>query len=177
MQDDSQDRVTLSIDEARTLAQSALRRLGFNANEASIVADHVVDAALCGYEYSGLPKLLNIAEHDRMHQPRRPIETLHETPVSARLDGGNTNGMLAMVHATDVAIAKARRAWLRRRRHQQHLDERPQRVLRRADRPRGADRLAHGQLAAAGRAAGCCTRRDRHEPDRVRLSVTKPSRW
>jgi LDH2 family malate/lactate/ureidoglycolate dehydrogenase len=107
MQDASQDRITLSIGEARALAQSTLGRLGFNTNEASIVADHVVDAALCGYEYSGLPKLLNIAEHDRMREPRRPIETLHETPVSARLDGGNTNGMLAMVHATDVAIAKA----------------------------------------------------------------------
>lgn len=95
------------MDEARALAQSALHRLGFDPEEAVIVADHVVDAALCGYEYSGLPKLLNVAEHVRMREPRRPLVTLHETPVSARLNGGNTNGMLAMVRATDIAIAKA----------------------------------------------------------------------
>ena len=103
----SQDRISLSADEARALAQAALGRLGFDPKEAGIVADHLVDAALCGYEYSGLPKLLNLAESERMREPRRSIETLHETPVSARLDGGNTNGMLAMVRATDIAIAKA----------------------------------------------------------------------
>ena len=101
------DRVALGVDAARSLAQSVLVGLGFDADEAAIVTDHVVDAALCGYEYSGLPKLLNIAEHSRMREPRRPIETRHETPVSARLDGGNTNGMLAMLRATDIAIAKA----------------------------------------------------------------------
>jgi LDH2 family malate/lactate/ureidoglycolate dehydrogenase len=106
--DASQNRMTLSVDEARELARSALARLGFDQEEAAIVADHVVDAALCGYEYSGLPKILNVAEHVRMREPRRPIVTLHETPVSARLNGGNTNGMLAMVRATDIAIAKAR---------------------------------------------------------------------
>ena len=107
MQESSQHRVRLNANEARSLAQSALGRLGFDPEESGIVADHVVDAALCGYEYSGLPKLLNLAEHHRMREPRYPIEPLHETPVSARLDGGNTNGMLAMVRATDVAIAKA----------------------------------------------------------------------
>jgi LDH2 family malate/lactate/ureidoglycolate dehydrogenase len=101
------DRILLGVDEARRLAEDALRPLGFDADEASIVADHLVDAALCGYEYSGLPKLLNVAEHDRIREPRRPIVALHETDVSARLAGGNTNGMLAMLRATDVAIAKA----------------------------------------------------------------------
>jgi len=102
------DRISLSVDEAHALARHALMSLDFNADEASIVADHVVDAALCGYEYSGLPKILNLAEHPAMHQPRRAIRTLHETPASARLDGGNTNGMLAMRRATDIAIDKAR---------------------------------------------------------------------
>ena len=102
------DRIALRVDEARTLAHEALKALDFDDDEAAIVADHVVDAALCGYEYSGLPKILNLAEHPAMRQPRRAIRALHATPVSARLDGGNTNGMLAMRHATDVAIEKAR---------------------------------------------------------------------
>src|SRR5918993_1121783 len=100
-------RVTLSVEEAHALARRALSSLGFDADEATIVADHVVDAALCGYEYSGLPKILNLAEHPGRRHPRRPLTAVHETNVSARLDGGNTNGMLAMVRATDIAIAKA----------------------------------------------------------------------
>ena len=37
------------------MAEAVLGRIGYDAEEARIIADHVVDAALCGYEYSGLP--------------------------------------------------------------------------------------------------------------------------
>ena len=50
-----------------------MRGIGYAADEARILADHVVDAALCGYEYSGLPKLLNVAEHPRFKAPRSPL--------------------------------------------------------------------------------------------------------
>lgn len=63
-------RIHLSVDEARALGEQALQRIGYDAEEAAIVADHVLDAALCGYEYSGLPKILNVAEHRRLRQPR-----------------------------------------------------------------------------------------------------------
>jgi len=104
----SRDRVRLSAGEAQALAEKALARIGYDAEEARIVADHVVDAALCGYEYSGLPKILNVAEHRRLRQPRRAMRALHDTPVSALFDGGNNNGMVAVYRATQVAIAKAR---------------------------------------------------------------------
>src|SRR2546430_12592884 len=65
MPTDSAARVHLSVAEARTLSERAMRGIGYDAEEARILADHVVDAALCGYEYSGLPKLLNVAEHAR----------------------------------------------------------------------------------------------------------------
>lgn len=101
------DRIRLSVAEARDHAERAMRGIGFDAEEASIVADHAIDAALCGYEYSGLAKLLNIREHPRFKQPRRPIRVLRETEVSALYDGGNNVGMLAMYHATRGAITKA----------------------------------------------------------------------
>lgn len=104
----SQGRVRLSAAEAQTLAEQALAKIGYDAEEARIIADHVVDAALCGYEYSGLPKILNVAEHRQLRKPRRPMRVLCETPVSALFDGGNNNGMVAMYRATQVAIAKAR---------------------------------------------------------------------
>jgi LDH2 family malate/lactate/ureidoglycolate dehydrogenase len=101
------DRIRLSVDEARALGERALLGIGYAAEEARIIADHVIDAALCGYEYSGLAKILNIPEHRRFAQPRRPIKILHETEVSALFDGGNNNGMVAMYHAARATIAKA----------------------------------------------------------------------
>jgi len=103
----SSDRLHLSVDEARALGERALRGIGYDHDEARIVADHVIDAALCGYEYSGLAKILNIPEHRRFKEPRRPMRVVHETELSALYDGGNNVGMLAMCYAAEAVIAKA----------------------------------------------------------------------
>jgi LDH2 family malate/lactate/ureidoglycolate dehydrogenase len=101
------DRIHLSVTEARALSERALLGLGYDAGEARILADHMLDAALCGYEYSGLPKILNIPEHRRFREPRRPMALVRESEVSALYDGGNNVGMLALYHAARAAIAKA----------------------------------------------------------------------
>jgi len=103
----SSDRIHLSVAEAREHAERAMRGIGYDTDEACIVADHAIDAALCGYEYSGLAKLLNIPEHRRFQQPRRPMRVLRESEVSALYDGGNNVGVLAIYHAARAAIAKA----------------------------------------------------------------------
>src|ERR1700748_1229281 len=100
-------RVKLSVTEARDLAEGALRGIGYDAGEAHIVADHVVDAALCGYEYSGLAKILNIPDSASFKQPRRPMKVLRETDISLAFDGGNNVGMLALFYAAEAAIRKA----------------------------------------------------------------------
>jgi LDH2 family malate/lactate/ureidoglycolate dehydrogenase len=101
------DRIHLSVDEARWLGERAMRGIGYDPEEARIVTDHVIDAALCGYEYSGLAKLLNVPEHRRFTLPRGPLRLLRETEVSALYDGGNNVGMLAIYHAAKATIAKA----------------------------------------------------------------------
>jgi len=101
------DRIHLSVAEAREHSERALRGIGYDAEEARILADHMIDAALCGYEYSGLAKILNIPEHRRFKRPRRPMTVIRETEVSTLYDGGNNVGMLAMYYATRAAIAKA----------------------------------------------------------------------
>jgi len=107
MRDSAEDRMRLGVAEARELAERALGGAGFDQEEARILADHMMDAALCGYEYSGLPKILNVAEHPRLQQPRQPMRVVFETAVSARYDGGNNNGMLTLYHASRTAITKA----------------------------------------------------------------------
>src|SRR5215470_17126681 len=104
----STDRIRLSVAEARDLAERAMRGIGYNAEEAWILADHVIDAALCGYEYSGLAKLLNVADYPRFKLSRGPMRVLKETTVSVLFDGGNQSGMLGMYYATRAVIERAR---------------------------------------------------------------------
>jgi L-2-hydroxycarboxylate dehydrogenase (NAD+) len=109
MRNESSARVHLSVAEARTLSEAAMRGVGYEPEEARILADHVIDAALCGYEYSGLPKLLNVAEHPRFKAPRHSMRALRETSVSAHFDGGNQSGMIGMYYATKAVIERAER--------------------------------------------------------------------
>ena len=101
------DRIRLSVAEAREHSERALRGIGYDREEARIIADHAIDAALCGYEYSGLAKILNIPEHRRFKQPRYPVKVLRETEISTLYDGGNNVGMLVMYHAARAVIDKA----------------------------------------------------------------------
>jgi LDH2 family malate/lactate/ureidoglycolate dehydrogenase len=100
------DRIRLSVEEARNHSEGALRGIGYDAEEARIIADHVINAALCGYEYSGLAKILNIPEHRRFARPRYAMKILRETEISTLYDGGNNVGMLAMYHAAQAVIEK-----------------------------------------------------------------------
>jgi LDH2 family malate/lactate/ureidoglycolate dehydrogenase len=102
------ERVRLTVAQARGLSERAMRGIGYEPEEARILADHVIDAALCGYEYSGLPKLLNVAEHPRFKAPRSAPRVVRETGVAVLFDGGNQNGMIGMYHATRAAIDRAR---------------------------------------------------------------------
>ncbi len=104
----SASRVHLSVDDARALGERAMRGVGCDPEEARIVTDHVIDAALCGYEYSGLAKLLNVAEHRRFSLPRQPVRLMRETEVSALYDGGNNNGMIGLYHVAKATIEKAK---------------------------------------------------------------------
>ena len=97
----------LSIEEALDLSMMALLGIGYGGEEADILARHMLDAALCGYEYSGLPKILNLAEYRGRRQSSGPVRVVHETSVSVMLDAAGHNGMLAVQDATQRVIAKA----------------------------------------------------------------------
>ena len=101
------DRLRMGVDEARALGEAAMRGAGYDDDEARILTDHVLDAALCGYEYSGLPKLLNVVDHPDFHMPRRPITVVRETAATALLDGGNNTGMVAAYRAAEATIRRA----------------------------------------------------------------------
>ncbi|HTD89368.1 MAG TPA: Ldh family oxidoreductase, partial [Burkholderiales bacterium] len=103
----SPERVRLTAGEARALATESLKKAGYDDEQAGVIAGHVMDAALCGYEYSGLPKLLNVFEHKNLRKPRRRLTVVHETPVSAMVDGGNNCGMYTLMRAAEMSIERA----------------------------------------------------------------------
>jgi len=104
------ERVRLSLDDAARIAHAALLRVGYDEPDTQVVTAHLIDAAACGYEYSGLPKILEIVDAVRAKAPRRPRAWLREAPMSALMDGGNHVGMVTMHHATDrvIELAQAR---------------------------------------------------------------------
>ena len=101
------DRIRLTVADARSLGEAAMRGAGYDTDDARILTDHVLDAALCGYEYSGLPKLLNVVNSPDFRLPRQPITVVRDTGPTAMLDGGNNTGMLAAYRATEAVIQRA----------------------------------------------------------------------
>ena len=107
---DRPDTVRLTAAEAAALGERALTRVGYGGEDARIIVDQLVDNALCGYRFAGLPRLLAIAADEKTGKARTPVKIVHETPVSALLDGGNNVGYIAAYRAAEVAIQKARAA-------------------------------------------------------------------
>jgi LDH2 family malate/lactate/ureidoglycolate dehydrogenase len=101
------ERIHLTVEEARALGEAAMCGAGFDDEDARILTDHVLDAALCGYEYSGLPKLLNVVDYPKFQQSRQPVRVVRETGATALLDGGNTTGMIAAYRASEATIHRA----------------------------------------------------------------------
>jgi LDH2 family malate/lactate/ureidoglycolate dehydrogenase len=105
---DGPDTIRLAVDDARHLGEATLRRIGFPADEASIITDQLVDNALCGYRFASLPRILAIAEDAKSAKPRTAVRVVRETPVSALVDGGNNVGYVAAWRGAEIAIAKAK---------------------------------------------------------------------
>ena len=98
----------ITVEEARSLVVRTMRALDQTEDHARIIADHVIDCELRGLVYGGLPRVVSIAERlGRTGAPRQPVEIVHETPVSARLNGHDHLGYVVAHRATEIAIDKA----------------------------------------------------------------------
>src|SRR5688572_7949862 len=53
---DRPDTVRLTVAEATELGERALQRVGYSGEDARIIVDQLVDNALCGYRFAGLPR-------------------------------------------------------------------------------------------------------------------------
>lgn len=105
---DTPDTVRLTVAEAVAIGERALTRVGYSGEDARIIVDQLVDNALCGYKFAGLPRILAIAGDEKTAKSRSLVKIVHETPQSALLDGGNTVGYIVCYRAAEIAIRKAR---------------------------------------------------------------------
>lgn len=98
----------IAIDEARRLLQAVMQGAGHDAADAALVADHLIDCELRGLHQGGMARAISVCERiERRATPPAPMRVEHETPLSARIDGGDQVGYLVARRAMQMAIDKA----------------------------------------------------------------------
>ena len=107
---DTPDTVRMSPAEATELGMRAVMRTGYSTEDAKIIVDQMIENGLCGYRFASLPRILAIANDVKTRNPRTPVKVVHETPLSALLDGGNNVGYVSVYHGTRLAIDKAKKS-------------------------------------------------------------------
>ncbi len=55
-------KMRLTVEQARSLASRAMRAVGHDAEDARLIADHLIDCELRGVTYGGLARAISIAE-------------------------------------------------------------------------------------------------------------------
>lgn len=99
----------LGTAEATDLGVRVLVRHGSAPEHARIVADHLVEAALCGHEFSSLPRLIAIV-NELKNKPRPGvIRVTREDGCFAHVDGGDNVAYVTSLIAVDKGIDICRR--------------------------------------------------------------------
>ena len=156
-----QDTVRLSVNEADDLGRNVLIRLGYTPDEAGIITDHLVNNAISGYAFAGLPRILAIADSPELleqilHQIQqhganraeirgRDVRRNRKSDSGERWQSqGNGRG-----HQTGYAAAIQRQRWrgmggnpLRAARRRTSCSQARQSPIRPAGHGGGADELA-----------------------------------
>ena len=98
------DTVTVTIEEAQSMTAAALRKIGWDDEDAALQAEIMTAAELCGNN-QGLVKMYQPALMAPGPGVKKPtIE--RETATSAVVNANQSPGMLAAVTAADLAIKK-----------------------------------------------------------------------
>jgi L-2-hydroxycarboxylate dehydrogenase (NAD+) len=96
----------------REMVTEIFEKLGLPEEDAEICADALVQADLSGIESHGVSNYLQIFYVPGLQggniNPQPRIQTVHETPVSALLDGDGGMGFVVGTRAMELAIHKAK---------------------------------------------------------------------
>lgn len=100
----------LQPDLLECFAQKIFEACGSPPEEASIMADHLIEANLMGVDSHGVIRITQYVDdvRDRTILPGAPIALINETPTTAIVDGGWNFGLVVAWRAMGIAIEKAR---------------------------------------------------------------------
>lgn len=97
--------VQIALERVRQTAQRILHKSGYSPEETAIITEVLMYAQMRGSN-QGIVKLIGAG------LPRdpdcRPPAIVHQTPISARIDGGSSVGMVAAHYALTVALKLVR---------------------------------------------------------------------
>ena len=103
------EKYTVPVDKLRELVTKIFIKNGLTAEDAAIMADNLVDANERGMHSHGVLRVENYIK--RMQQGgtdgQAEVKVLHETPISATLDGGNGLGAVVSTKAMRMCREKA----------------------------------------------------------------------
>jgi delta1-piperideine-2-carboxylate reductase len=99
----------IQIEEAKSLAKTALLSLGYQDQDAEATATHLIDSELRGYGAAGLARVLSIRDRLKEKGLVDKVSVTRETPASAQLNGHDTLGYIVAQRATEMCIEKAKR--------------------------------------------------------------------
>jgi L-2-hydroxycarboxylate dehydrogenase (NAD+) len=100
----------IPADRLKSFCAEALEKLGVSKEDASIVADVLVEADLRGIDSHGVARMSRYVsgiQHGMM-KPKANPRVVHETPCTATIDGDAGLGQPVSHRAMQLAIAKAR---------------------------------------------------------------------
>ena len=99
-------------DRLRRHVASIFERLGLAVEDAAVAADVLVQADLMGVDSHGVSNYIQLLYEPGLRrgtiEPRPRVEVVHETPISALVDGGGGLGLVVGARAMGIAIEKAR---------------------------------------------------------------------
>lgn len=108
------DSIRVTADRLRRHVAGIFERLGLDATDAATAADVLVQADLMGVDSHGVSNYIQLLYVPGLRSgtiaARPKIEVVHETPISAVLDGGGGLGLVVGTRAMAIAIEKARAA-------------------------------------------------------------------
>lgn len=103
---------TFKYEALKDFSQEVFEKMGYTKNEASIITDVLLTSDLYGIESHGVQRM--ILYYESIKNKRLIIgaekEIVHETPLSAVIDGHNGTGQLLAHYAMSLAIEKAKKS-------------------------------------------------------------------
>lgn len=96
----------------KAFTMAMFEKHGFSEDDSRCIAEVLLSADLFGIESHGIQRLIRYHKALLSGEVQRGLntKTIHETPISAVLDAGQSMGHIVGIHAMDLAIEKAKLA-------------------------------------------------------------------